>query len=73
MELTYLLPPIHFRPVEGKKKTARGTYVCPVYYYPLRGGSRERPSFITSVELKSGAKDSDFYVKRGTAILTSLP
>lgn len=40
MELITLLPPILFRPVEGKKKSAKGTYICPLYYYPVRSGAR---------------------------------
>ncbi|KAI9197259.1 dynein heavy chain and region D6 of dynein motor-domain-containing protein [Polychytrium aggregatum] len=72
MELITPLPPIHFRPVEAKKKVSKGVYVCPLYYYPIRSGSRERPSFIIALELKTGAHESDFYVKRGTASLASL-
>jgi dynein heavy chain len=40
--------------------------------YPVRTGSRERPSFMTMVDLKSGTGDSDFWIKRGTALLLSL-
>jgi len=39
---------------------------------PLRTGSRERPSFMVMVDLKSGSCDSDFWIKRGTALLLSL-
>lgn len=47
MELTTPLPPIHFHPVEKKKgKQAKGVYTCPLYYFPQRSGTRERPSFI---------------------------
>jgi dynein heavy chain len=40
MELITPLPPILFRPVEGKKKAPKGTYICPLYYYPVRSGTR---------------------------------
>lgn len=40
--------------------------------YPVRTGTRERPSFMVFVDLKSGAVDSDFWVKRGTALLLAL-
>ncbi|KAI8799348.1 dynein heavy chain and region D6 of dynein motor-domain-containing protein, partial [Cladochytrium replicatum] len=72
MELITSLPPVHFKPVDGKKKTTKGVYVCPLYYYPIRTGTRERPSFILALELKSGGCDQDFWIKRGTASLASL-
>ena len=71
MELITQLPPILFKPIEAKKKPSKGVYICPLYYYPVRSGTREKPSFIISLELKTGAFDSDFYVKRGTAALAS--
>ena len=40
--------------------------------YPVRTGSRERPSYVVTVELKSGAATPEFWTKRGTAILLSL-
>jgi dynein heavy chain len=36
MELTTPLPLIHMKPVENKKKSMKGLYVCPLYYYPIR-------------------------------------
>ncbi|KAJ3224818.1 Dynein heavy chain 2, axonemal [Clydaea vesicula] len=72
MELITQMPPVHFKPVDGKKKSGKGLYVCPLYYYPIRSGTRERPSFIIAMDLRSGVHDSDFYVKRGTAALSSL-
>jgi dynein heavy chain len=72
MELITNLPPILFKPVEAKKKSNKGFYTCPVYVFPIRSGTRERPSFIISMELKSGGVDSDYWIKRGTACLTSL-
>ena len=31
-----------------------------------------RPSFVVAVELKTGEKSADHWVKRGTALLMSL-
>ncbi|KAJ3123528.1 Dynein heavy chain 2, axonemal [Physocladia obscura] len=72
MELITALPPVHFKPVESKKKFSKGLYSCPLYYYPIRTGTRERPSFIVTLELKAGVHDQDFYIKKGTAALSSL-
>ncbi|KAK3095642.1 hypothetical protein FSP39_017066 [Pinctada imbricata] len=72
MQLVCLMPTIHFKPVENKKKTAKGMYTCPCYYYPNRSGGMGRPSFVVAVELKAGEKNSDHWVKRGTALLMSL-
>ena len=43
-----------------------------MYLYPIRTGSRERPSFMIMVELESGSADTDHWIKRGTALLLSL-
>ncbi|KAJ3195453.1 Dynein heavy chain 2, axonemal [Irineochytrium annulatum] len=72
MELITAMPPIHFRPVESKKKASKGMYTCPLYYYPVRSGTRERPSLIIAMELKTGVYDQEFYIKKGTAALASL-
>ncbi|XP_046574741.1 LOW QUALITY PROTEIN: dynein axonemal heavy chain 2-like [Haliotis rubra] len=72
MQLVCAMPTIHFKPVENKKKTSKGIYTCPVYYYPNRTGAAGRPSFIVAAELKSGEKTADHWVKRGTALLMSL-
>lgn len=74
MKLIYAMPIIHFKPVEARtKRSARGVYQCPLYMYPLRTGSRERPSFMLTVELKSGAStEPEHWVKRGTALLLAL-
>ncbi|RKP17872.1 hypothetical protein ROZALSC1DRAFT_23782, partial [Rozella allomycis CSF55] len=73
MELVTPMPVIHFKPVEAKKKAVKGVYTCPVYYYPVRTGSEDRPSFVIAVDLKVGQFDADFFIKRGTALLLSLP
>ncbi|XP_021360073.1 dynein heavy chain 2, axonemal-like isoform X4 [Mizuhopecten yessoensis] len=72
MQLVCPMPSIHFRAVESKKKAAKGLYSCPCYYYPNRVGVTGRPSYIVSVDLKTGEKAADHWVKRGTALLMSL-
>lgn len=72
MELYVPMPIVLFRPVENKKKTQKGIYLCPLYMYPIRTGSRERPSFMIFVDLKSGSADPDHWVMRGSALLLSL-
>merc|ERR1712185_810713 len=69
MELMATMPVIHFKPVENKKKVTKGIYSCPLYMYPIRTGSRERPSYVSSVELKSGRAAPELWIKRGTALL----
>lgn len=73
MELVWPMPIIHFKPIKDKKKGKQGNiYQCPCYIYPIRTGSRERPSYILSVDLKCGETTPEFWVKRGTALLLSL-
>jgi dynein heavy chain len=71
MELISHMPIIHFKPVEGKRRAAKGFYTCPLYMYPVRSGSRERPSYVATVELRGGKFSSDFWTKRGVAMLLS--
>ncbi|KAJ1345264.1 hypothetical protein BSLG_000778 [Batrachochytrium salamandrivorans] len=72
MELIAPLPTIQFKPIEARKKANKGVYVCPLYYFSVRSGTREHPSFIIAMELKAGLHDQEFWVKRGTAALASL-
>ncbi|KAL7983009.1 hypothetical protein Chor_013615 [Crotalus horridus] len=72
MQLVCPIPTIHFKPVENKKKSSKGIYSCPCYYYPNRAGSSGRPSFVIGVDLRSGAMPPDHWIKRGTALLMSL-
>merc|ERR1711881_26665 len=72
MELLVPMPIIHFEPVDASKKTPSSTaYNCPLYMYPVRTGTRERPSFVTTVELSSGAYKPSRWIKRGAALLLS--
>ncbi|KAJ8920059.1 hypothetical protein NQ315_011713 [Exocentrus adspersus] len=72
MQLVCAMPLIHFKPVEQLKKKTRGLYSCPCYYFPIRTGAAFRPAFVVAVDLKSGMESSDFWIKRGTALLLSL-
>jgi len=72
MALFNPMPIIHFKPVVRKKAASDGIYSCPLYLYPIRTGSRERPSFMIWVELKSGNFTPDQWTKRGTALLLSV-
>ena len=72
MELIYSMPIIHFKPVEAKKSKAKGMYACPLYLYPLRTGSRERPSWMLNIEIRSGNAEPELWTKRGTALLLAL-
>lgn len=76
MELVCPMPMIHFRPVEFKpgqqRRVSSSEYECPLYLYPVRTGTRERPSFMRLVKLQTGEYPPDFWVKRGTALLLSL-
>ena len=72
MELIVPMPIMLFKPVENKKKSQRNIYTCPLYIYPHRTGTRERPSFMINVDLKSGSAEPDFWIMRGTALLLSL-
>jgi len=72
MELIVSMPIIQFKPVESKKKAVKGTFSCPCYLYPVRTGTRERPSFTIAIDLKSGSAEPEFWTKRGTAILLTL-
>ncbi|RVE50586.1 hypothetical protein evm_004813 [Chilo suppressalis] len=67
MQLVFPMSPIHFKPVRATGRRLRNRYVCPCYYYPLRMGA-----FVVAVDLHSGKESSDFWVKRGTALLCTL-
>jgi len=71
MELSSPMPIIYFKPIEGKKKGLKNVYSCPLYMYPIRTGSRERPSFVLNVDLESGDVVPEHWVKRGVALLLS--
>lgn len=71
MELLSSMPIIHFKPVEGKRKATKGMYTCPLYMFPVRSGTRERPSFVYSLEIRGGRFSADFWTKRAVALLLS--
>jgi dynein heavy chain len=72
MELIVPMPIIHFKPKrrEGKVKV-KGVYSCPMYMYPVRTGTRERPSFVLAVDIPTGTGEPEQWTKRGTALLLS--
>jgi len=72
MELTSAVPTIHFKPSESKKKSSKGLYTAPCYYFPNRAGANGRESFVVAVDLKAGSVSADHWVKRGAALLMSL-
>jgi dynein heavy chain len=75
MKLQESMPAIHLKPKNIKLVPKRHfpQYNCPVYMYPIRTGVREKPSFMFSVSLNCHPNfDSDFWVKRGTALLMSI-
>ncbi|CAD2220775.1 AAA+ lid domain/P-loop containing dynein motor region D4/Microtubule-binding stalk of dynein motor/ATP-binding dynein motor region/Dynein heavy chain region D6 P-loop domain/Dynein heavy chain AAA lid domain/Dynein heavy chain C-terminal domain containing protein, putative [Angomonas deanei] len=72
MELMVNMPVIHFKPkLRSGKPKPLSIYECPLYMYPVRTGTRERPSFVVSVDLESGNAVPEHYTKRGTALLLS--
>lgn len=72
MELTWPMPIIHFRPAKERKKNKGAVYSSPCYFYSIRTGTRERPSFMFYVDLKCGEQPPEFWIKRGTALLMNL-
>ncbi|CDS41066.1 dynein heavy chain [Echinococcus multilocularis] len=72
MMLVCVMPVIHFKAIENKKKAAKSTYICPCYYYQNRAGPPGKPSFMIGVELKTGDFPPEHWIKRGTALLMSL-
>lgn len=83
------MPIIHMKLIESKKKATKGIYNCPCYVYPDRQGSRDKPSYVMSFDLKvtssttcfgspsltlhwqAGKHESEFWLKRGAALLLS--
>eukprot|EP00924_Labyrinthula_sp_SR-Ha-C_P016869 maker-scaffold_6-snap-gene-17.26-mRNA-1 protein AED:0.02 eAED:0.02 QI:0/0/0/1/0.75/0.6/5/0/4681 len=73
LELLASLPVTHFKPVKLKqqKTKKKKVYSCPCYLYPIRTGTRERPSFTITVNLNAGDSTPEHWIKRGTALLLS--
>ncbi|XP_052739543.1 dynein axonemal heavy chain 2 [Bicyclus anynana] len=67
MQLLFPVTPVHFKPVRATGRKLKNRYVCPCYYYPLRKGA-----FVVAIDLPAGKQTSDFWVKRGTAMLCTL-
>jgi len=73
MELFVMMPVIHFKPIPKRSKALQNVYECPTYYYPIRKGTDSRESFLFMIDLKLGEENAEFWIKRGTALLMSLP
>lgn len=72
MELMVHMPIIHFKPkLRTTKAKLPSIYECPLYMYPVRTGTRERPSYVVTVDLESGEAIPQHYTKRGTALMLS--
>jgi dynein heavy chain, axonemal len=71
MKMLTKMPIIHMKLIESKKKVGKGVYSCPCYVYPDRHGSRDKPSYVMNFDLKSGKNESEFWLKRGAALLLS--
>merc|ERR1712110_367550 len=82
MKLIGEMPKFHVKAVEKEKKSKKRKgkgkdglkYNCPVYMYPIRADTVEDPSYMFSINLKSGKQgktDPNFWVLRGTAMLMS--
>ncbi len=72
MELTVLMPVIHFKPIQKRVKPPQNVYECPCYYYPIRQGTVDKDSFMLKIDLKLGEQPAEFWIKRGTALVMSL-
>lgn len=65
------MPVILFRPTELKKRSKEEHFQCPLYICPLRSGTSQMSSFVMTIDLNSGSKSSEHWIKRGTAMLLS--
>jgi dynein heavy chain len=54
MELTCMMPLLHFKPIQKRAKPPSNVYVCPAYYYPTRQGTISKDSFMLNIDLKCG-------------------
>jgi dynein heavy chain len=73
MELFVPMPVIHFKPIPKRTKALQNVYECPTYYYPIRKGSVSKDSFMFMIDLRLGEQPQEYWIKRGTALLMSLP
>ena len=73
MQLATPLPLLHFVPtLRERHRRCTDAYACPMYVYPVRTGTRERPSMVCMIDLPSGAAGPHHWTLRGTALLLSL-
>ena len=75
MQLYDKLPTFMMKPVEKLSRAVKNVsfYICPVYVYPVRTGTRENPSFLFDIRIPMAKERTEgFFIKRGTACLLSL-
>ena len=74
MSLYSRLPVIYMKPTEKVNRGKKVAYYeSPVYYYPIRDGTREDPSFLFEMTLPMNPElNESFFIKRGTACLLNL-
>jgi len=74
MSLYCPLPVIFMKPVQKPARAKNISYYrSPVYYYPIREGTRENPSYLFEMTLPMNPELQEaFFIKRGTACLLNL-
>lgn len=74
MNLFSPLPTIYMKPSEKPSRQKNSKYYrSPVYFYPVREGTRENPSYLFEINLPMNPElDESFFIKRGTAALLNL-
>lgn len=73
LELICPMPVIYFKTTVNPRRKSKKIYECPMYYYPTRAAIGPIVSFVIDVDLKTGEQTASFWIKRGTALLLSLP
>lgn len=69
------LPTVCMKPTPNPSRggNKNSVYNCPVYAYPTRYGTRERPSYLFDIKLPMSPEHNEaFFIKRATACLLSL-
>lgn len=64
LQMSYPMPPIHFKPVIKKTDVNELNFVCPCYY----GVHRSEETFICSLILKTGDFKKEKWINYNTAI-----
>jgi dynein heavy chain len=74
MSLYSKIPTLQMKPVEKVSRARQMKYYnCPVYYYPIREGTRENPSYLFELSIPMNPElDEAYFIKKGTACLLNL-